>query len=51
MTSEERDQKIIEIHNDVRWIKDWIVEHKAVHTRYLYFFVITAVGLVLALIK
>lgn len=24
MTNEERDQKITEMHTDIRWIKDWI---------------------------
>lgn len=35
MTPDEN-QMLIEVRTDVRWIKEWTVEHKQTHTNYLY---------------
>jgi len=51
MSPEERDNKIIEIGNDVKWLREWCLEHKLLHSKYTYFFFITVVGLIIALIK
>lgn len=51
MNSQERDIKIIEIHSDVRYIKEWIIEHKALHQRYSYLFITVIIGIIISLIK
>jgi len=51
MTDNERDEKIIEISTDIKWLKAWAEEHKGTHSKYLYYFIITMVGLLIALIK
>jgi hypothetical protein len=51
MNDSDRDRLIIETANDVKWIKNWTVGHKALHSKYTYFFFITLVGLIIALIK
>ena len=49
MTDEERDNKIIETHTDMKWVINWCAEHKALHDKYLYYFVSLAVGVVIGL--
>lgn len=39
MNEGERDEKIIEMANDIKWIKMWTVEHKSIHSKYAYYFV------------
>ena len=51
MSPEERDQKILETHIDVKYIKEWVTEHKAVHNRYTYYFICTVIALLISLIK
>ena len=51
MNDSERDIKIIEMHNDIRWIKEWTVEHKQTHGKYLYYFITVFVACVLSWFK
>lgn len=50
MTNEERDKKITEMHIDIKWLKDWAVEHKSIHTRYHLMIWVALVGAVISLI-
>lgn len=51
MTDEERDVKITEMHTDLKWIKAWAEEHKGTHAKYLYYFIATIIGILIALVK
>lgn len=51
MTEEQRDTMIIEINNDVKWLKEWTIEHKALHSKYSYFIIATIIGLLITLLK
>jgi hypothetical protein len=51
MSPEERDKTIVEIHTDIKWIKEWTLEHKALHSKYTYYFIATVIGLLVALIR
>jgi len=51
MLPEERDKLITEIHQDMKWVKEWTIEHKALHSKYAYYFFITLIGLIIALVK
>lgn len=45
MNDKDRDDLIIEMHTDIKWIKAWTVEHKQTHSRYIYYFITTAVAI------
>lgn len=51
MTNEERDKIIIETHQDVKWLKEWTVEHKAAHGKYIYYFITTFIACILSWFK
>jgi len=51
MNDTERDEKIIEMHNDIRWIKEWTVEHKQAHSKYIYYFVTVFIACVVSWFK
>ena len=51
MTNDERDKLIIETHRDVQWLKDFNVEHKATHARYIYYFIVTAIGIIVSMFR
>lgn len=48
MDANERDRLIIETANDVKWIKQWTVEHKTTHSKYFYYMVTVFVACVLS---
>ena len=48
MTNQERDEMLLEVHTDVRWIKAWTVEHKQTHSRYAYYFITTIAACILS---
>jgi hypothetical protein len=50
MTNDERDKLITEMHTDIKWIKDWTVEHKMIHFRYVLLAVGTLVGVIVSLL-
>ncbi len=50
MTEEERDNKITEMYTDIKWLKDWAVEHKSIHTRYHLMIWVAIVGAAISLI-
>lgn len=47
MTDEQRDLLITEMHTDIRWLKEFDLEHKKTHSKYIYYFITTfiAIGL------
>ena len=49
MTNEERDDLIIEMHTDIKWLKQSNIEHKATHAKYIYLTWSTVIGLVITL--
>jgi hypothetical protein len=48
MDNDERDRLIIETHRDVAWLKEWTVEHKQTHSKYIYYLVTCFVACVLS---
>jgi hypothetical protein len=46
MLDTERDRLIIEMHQDIKWIKTWNDEHKQTHSKYLYYFIVTVVAII-----
>ncbi len=48
MTNEDRDNLIIEMHTDIRWIKAWTVDHKKTHAKYIWFFVSAVAAIILS---
>ena len=57
MTSEEskilkelRDD-VVELKVDMRWVKEWGLEHKKQHSAYTYYFVTLVIGMLIALIE
>jgi len=51
MNDSERDKLIIEMHTDIRWLKNDSVEHKATHAKYVYYFIVTAIGIVVSMFR
>ena len=51
MDDSDRDKLIIETANDVRWIKSWCADHRATHAKYVFYFIGTAIALIIALVK
>lgn len=51
MDNETRDRLITETHTDIKWLKDWTVEHKATHRNYLYMLVGTIVATIIGWFK
>ena len=49
MNDEQRDRLIIETHRDVQWLKDWSVAHKTEHSRYIYYVIVTAIGIIISM--
>lgn len=45
MTDEQRDELIIQTRNDVKWIKTWTVEHKAIHAKYIWYLIGTVIAI------
>ena len=47
MTDQERDDLIVEMHTDIKWLKQSNLEHKQTHAKYIYYFITTfiAIGL------
>lgn len=50
MNNEERDKMIIEMHQDIKWLKEWSISHRNEHAKYNYYFIITAIGVIIAFI-
>jgi len=50
MTPEERDI-LVEVRNDVRWLKNEHEEHKRQHSNYFYYFITLIVGVFVSLIE
>jgi len=50
MNDIQRDELLIELRQDVKWLKAWAVEHKATHAKYVYYFLITLTGLLVAFV-
>ena len=48
MNDNERDKLIIETANDVKWIKQWTVEHKSIHAKYIYYLITVLVACILS---
>ena len=48
MTEQKRDELIIEMHTDIRWLKEQHKEHMASHAKYIYYMITIAVGLVIS---
>lgn len=51
MNDIERDNMLIEMHTDIRWLKDFNIEHKAIHAKYFYYFIVTAIGVIISMFK
>jgi hypothetical protein len=51
MLEEERDRLIIEMHTDIKWLKEWSTKHAQEHSKYIYYFVATAVGVLISLFR
>ncbi len=45
MVDSDRDDLIIEMHTDIKWIKAWTVEHKQTHAKYKWYFISTVVAI------
>lgn len=41
----QRDKLITETATDVRWIKSWTTEHKAVHAKYIWYLIGTVIAI------
>ena len=50
MTSEEN-KMLVEVHRDMKWVKEWTAEHKSMHTRYLLMVWAAIISALVALIK
>jgi len=50
MTNNQRDKIIIETHQDVKWLKEWSVSHRNEHSKYIYYFIITTIGIIISFI-
>ena len=48
MTDDERDKLIIEMHQDIKWLKESNVEHKSTHAKYIYYLITVLVACVLS---
>ena len=35
---------IVETHRDVQWLKEWSRNHTTEHSRYIYYFIVTAMA-------
>jgi len=51
MNDIERDNMLIEMHTDIKWLKGYQVEHKATHAKYIYYFIVTAIGVVISMFR
>ena len=51
MTNDERDRLIIEMHQDIKWLKGEHTIHKAEHSKYVYYFISTIILFVLTWLK
>lgn len=51
MTDQERDKLITEMHTDISWIKTWCTEHKAIHAKYIFYFIGTAIVMIISFLK
>ena len=51
MTDNERDKLITEMHTDIKWIKEWTVEHKSIHTRIFLMICAALIGAATSLFK
>lgn len=51
MTDDDRDKLIIEMHQDIRWLKAFNIEHKATHAKYIYYFLTVFVACILSWFK
>ena len=45
MTDKDRDNLIIEMHTDIKWLKQFSVEHKQTHAKYVYYFIGTVIAI------
>lgn len=50
MTPDEN-QLLIETRNDVKWLKEFCIEHKQTHTNYLYGLIIAVVAAFIGLFR
>jgi len=48
MTEEQQDKLLIEMHTDIKWLKQFSVEHKKTHAKYVYYFIGTLVAICLS---
>ena len=51
MEADKRDELIINTANDIKWIKAWAVDHKALHTKYTYYLITLALGLIITFLN
>ena len=51
MTDLMRDELIIEMHQDLKWLKAYNIEHKATHAKYIYYFIVTMIGVIVSMFK
>lgn len=45
MTDDDRDKLITEMHTDIKWLKQFSVEHKQTHAKYVYYFICTIIAI------
>jgi len=45
MNDEQRDNLITEMHTDIKWLKQFSVEHKQTHAKYVYYFISTIIAI------
>jgi hypothetical protein len=46
MTDERRDILLTEMHTDIKWLKEFNIEHKKEHGRYIFYFITTAIAII-----
>ena len=51
MNDTERDEKIIEMASDIKWLKSWSVEHRSTHAKYHIMLWAVAIGLIIQYLR
>lgn len=51
MNKLERDELIVEMANDIKWLKEGTVAHRQSHSTYLYYFITCFVACILSWFK
>ncbi len=44
MIDKERDDLVVEMHNDIKLLNQVLGEHKQTHSKYIYYFITTAIA-------